>query len=544
MRRVIIFIATWLTAFAVLAQQPNPAPAASSQKPESLCALEGVVVDAATGAPISKAEVHLYFYALESHHLATTDGNGRFVFRDIPPGNYQLAATARGYVVQVLGHRPGWVGGEAIRLAPGDRLKNVQLRLTLAGVIQGAVRDEDGAPVMGVWVSVRRPSWYRDRRILENAGGVQTDDRGRYRIHSLYPGKYLVVAEYRQQKDENSPTYVSSYSPGTADPNQARWVEVRPGQEIPDVDIDLVLDQGVCVSGRVTNYFPANEQEEAYVQLVPIHSPLEYEEFNPRYPETVADMQGAFRICGVLAGDYIALARAIQGPEYQGRAVVEVFDTDVSEQTIPVGLPFALRGQLRADSPLDFTKVQVSLKSTDIEGRDGGQGQVRADGSFVIPGVFEGNYRLEVGEFPEIFYVESAHWGGSDVLANGLAANPAEAAQPIEVSLTINGAQINGTVTDHGKPVAYADVCLVPDRAHRERDDLYGWTRTDEQGRFVLLEFPPGDYTLCAFEMVDPSKMHDPEILEQVAHYGKDVHLEKRQRLTINLELAPYKDEE
>ncbi len=216
----------------------------------------------------------------------------------------------------------------------------------------------------------------------------------------------------------------------------------------------------------------------------------------------------------------------------------------MSDVTVPIALPFELRGQLRADSPLDFTKVQVHLESTDIEGTDGGQSESKADGSFVISSVYRGNYRLIVEGYPGEFYLEAARWGGSDVLANGLAASPVQASQPIEISLTMNGAQVDGTVTDEGEPVAYADVCLVPDRARRGRDELYSSTRTDEQGRFSMLGVPPGEVTLYAFEALDTSKMHDPEFLEQIAHYGKGLHLDKRQRITVNLEIVPYKDEE
>ncbi len=316
MRRVIIFIAAWLTAFVVLAQQRNPAPEAPSQKPESLCAVEGVVVDAETGAPVFRAEVYLYNSGSESH-LVTTEANGRFIFRNVLPGNYQLAARARGYVLQVWGHRPGWVGGQEIRLANGVHLYHMQIRLTPAGVIRGTVRDVDGAPVMDVWVSVYSRMWFRDRAMLEKAGEARTDDRGRFRIYSLYPGKYLVMADYRQEKDEDAQTYVPSYYPGTADPDQASWVEVRPGQEIPDVDIDLVMVPGVCVSGRVTNFVPAGNNEEAMVKLLPIRSQLQYEEFLAHYPRAIADMKGVFRICGVAAGDYFASAIGGEGENFK-----------------------------------------------------------------------------------------------------------------------------------------------------------------------------------------------------------------------------------
>src|SRR5262249_805063 len=94
--------------------------------------------------------------------------------------------------------------GAILALQPGQEVKDMLFRLTLAAVISGRVNDENGEP-MGLIkvVALSRPSDEeledRDnlstRRLeLSPAAMVQTDDRGQYRLFGLSPGEYYIQA--------------------------------------------------------------------------------------------------------------------------------------------------------------------------------------------------------------------------------------------------------------------------------------------------------------------------------------------------------------
>ena len=64
--------------------------------------LAGRIVDAKTNAPIAYATVDINPHTAQ----ALTDGEGRFVFNDLPKGNYTLRA-----------NKPGWIGQGSARAA-------------------------------------------------------------------------------------------------------------------------------------------------------------------------------------------------------------------------------------------------------------------------------------------------------------------------------------------------------------------------------------------------------------------------------------------
>lgn len=168
---------------------------ASQQPPADVratgdAALSGVVVDADTGQPVPGALVTLVRAPREPvgrQNRQLADAQGRFVFVDLPAGDgYGLVGSKAGYLTTIADARP-------ISLADGEWIDNARLHLRRAGAITGVVTDERGEPVAGVEV--------RALAVLSIAGTDQiavgptttTDDRGRYRIGNLLPGRYSVV---------------------------------------------------------------------------------------------------------------------------------------------------------------------------------------------------------------------------------------------------------------------------------------------------------------------------------------------------------------
>ena len=206
--------------------------------------------------------------------MATTSGDGKFAFRDIVPGEYQLvAAREGGYLPAEYGQRSPSGRGLPINLAAGRKLKDVQLSMAQPGSISGRVVDGDGEPVGRAQVQALRTVYMDGRRTESIVASVATDDRGEYRLYWLAPGQYHVSATPQDvrrgwvpviAKSLNAPstfyTLLSSpvvtrrvldsgevqeevqvpvYFPGTTDLQSATDVDLRAGANLSGVNITV-----------------------------------------------------------------------------------------------------------------------------------------------------------------------------------------------------------------------------------------------------------------------------------------------------------------
>src|SRR5437660_5020696 len=99
MRVVALCLAAIAAAIALDGQIARP-PDSSEQKQVAPCSVSGRVVTAADSTPLKSAHV----YMREENpgrepkmYGAATDGDGRFVLKNVAPGRYQLFATHNGY---------------------------------------------------------------------------------------------------------------------------------------------------------------------------------------------------------------------------------------------------------------------------------------------------------------------------------------------------------------------------------------------------------------------------------------------------------------
>jgi hypothetical protein len=177
-------------------------------------AIGGVVIESATGRPLSRVSLELRPYqpppppgvppppplpptapVSEARYPGITNDNGQFVFRNVPPGRYTLTASRNGYVHSDYGQRGP--NGKAVPLtvAAGQPVTGIQLFITRAAAISGHVYDSKGAPFPYMQMHARRVTYTGGRRTLTITGSTYTDDQGEYRIYGLPPGQYVLSAE-------------------------------------------------------------------------------------------------------------------------------------------------------------------------------------------------------------------------------------------------------------------------------------------------------------------------------------------------------------
>src|SRR5688572_21578029 len=98
--------------------------------------LQGVVIRAGSSDPVAKATVELEGGGTAAQ-ATTTESDGRFTFRNLPAGAYQVRVWRDGFAPAEYGQR--WTGGPGvpIRLNPGQQVSAVQIPLTATASISG-----------------------------------------------------------------------------------------------------------------------------------------------------------------------------------------------------------------------------------------------------------------------------------------------------------------------------------------------------------------------------------------------------------------------
>jgi hypothetical protein len=177
-----------------------PIPTAGPRElPKGTGLILGRVVEADSRQPIDRAFVFLRS-PLGVVDPVMTDSQGRFVFRDLPKGEYQVRTMRNGYVEGAYGKRS--VDDEAGRdtqpltLDDNEHVGDLTIAMWKYAAIEGTVTDENGEPLVAVTVRALPRRLIAGRALFELgfAGQTtQTDDRGMFRLGSLRPGDYIVA---------------------------------------------------------------------------------------------------------------------------------------------------------------------------------------------------------------------------------------------------------------------------------------------------------------------------------------------------------------
>jgi protocatechuate 3,4-dioxygenase beta subunit len=497
--------------------------------------VEGRVTNALTGEPVRKAQIMMRRAEArpEPPLVAATDAGGNYTIANVQPGRYHVAAERNGFA---RGNRAGMPSGSAITVMAGQATKGVDFKLTPHGVITGRVLDADGDPVANANVQSMRYQYVRGKRQLTPAGGVNTNDLGEYRLFGLAPGRYYVSARIwsmpqmmtgaavgagarRPAAPEES--YVATYYPGTHDAAAATPVTLAPGDVARGIDIQLTRTRTVRVSGHIVNNTGVANRR-VMVDLRPRDSAVSMQ----RNSSAARNNDGYFELRGVAPGSYVLTAALFyENTFYSARAPLDVGASNIEDVQLQLAPGAEIKGVLRVDgdAPLAYRGVRVLLTPRSEGVTFGGAPEtIKEDGTFLLKNVAADEFTVNVIGLPDGFYVKQVRMGERDATYQPL--DLTQGSGPLDVLVSPKAGQVGGSVMDSdGRPLADAQVVLVPEGDRRGSAQLYRSTTTDQSGVFQIRGVTPGEYRLFAWQQAEPGSWLDPEFLKPVESRGEKV---------------------
>ncbi len=468
---------------------------------------------------------------------ARSDDRGQYEFKDLEAGKYLLSVTRNGFLPQNYGQKRvptfrGQQGGTPLTLGDGQVLSGIDFNLIRGGVVEGRVADQDYEPLSRVIVTLSGYQTVQGERELTPVSRAQTDDRGRFRLFDIPPGSYFLSATqgggrpFFGRRGRRGQSFPPTYYPGVPSPEQATKIEVSAGGEVGGFHLTLIEAYTYSVSGRVL------ASDGSLAQSVRIMT------VNRSAPGQVSlrggattDLQGTFRVDGLLPGRYRLIAGRGRGQEPQiASASVDVIDRDIQGLTLALGSGASITGRIvseNQESTLNWRRISVVTRPAEGGGRGfgfGGRGRpggggrpIEEDFSFRISNLPGGLYRLSVNLPPGNHYVESIRAQGQDIVDRLIELNDHDQLSGVEVRVSPNGSQISGRVEseEDGRAVDGATV-LVFAADPQQRGSFSRFTRTtqtDQAGRYSLEGLAPAEYLVCALVEHEPGRESEPEYL-------------------------------
>lgn len=429
---------------------------AGPRAPAKPATLSGRVTRTSDGAGVTGAIVSIAWAELGADFssvkkptiVVTTDASGAWTAKDVAPGDYMIAATAKGLLPSAR---------DKLSVASAEQRSGIDFVLAAGGTrVAGTVSDVLGGPIASARITARREAMTlaRDAEFV-----TLTGEDGSYEL-ALPDGSYRMSAAHDDYTRETE------------------GIEV----EGTPVTVDFTLIPGGVIRGQV---IARDTRKPVPGALVMIEGGRR--SFRSRDSSTVADADGQFVVRGLSSGSMSIEARG-RGYASSQPTVVQV---GIGEQLdgiqVLVDGAFSITGRVVKKG----TQEGIAAARIGAFSMNGKQGEAAeptdADGAFEISGLQPGNYMLyaaaegsmlEIGKSVEIIdrdvhdvLVEL----GAGVTLSGRVDPPAVAAISLELEGEIGFANMFDMIK--------VAMCRA---------------ESDASGAFTLRNVPPGTFQLAA----------------------------------------------
>ena len=524
----------------------------------NLGSVEGQVLNAVTGAPVSGASLSLRPTSGQGGMLGQppagrlstrdqeTDDQGRFIFRDLEAGVYQLIGQRQGFVNSTVGFAglfpPQLVVGE------GQSVTGYVVRLAPVGAITGKVTDSAGEPVMNAQVVASHWANSPRGRELVTSAAAQTNESGEFRIVNLGPDRYLVSALVRSPNwvvfgsdgadqplpDKPETIYAMTYYPSVARYADAAPVKVAMGAEVRDTNIKLIKVNAYVIRGKsIDPGGPANRPPS--ISLLPR---------DPALPTTgylgSITVDGAFVIRDVPPGSYNLVAQRPAIAPSMGPAAIAIQPIDIADKNVDgVTLRLAPRsdvqGTMKAEpgAGCDPRGMRLMLQPVgNISNASVQSASVDDDFKFTLQNILPVEYAISLIRAAARCHVKSVRMAGREVPDSDI---PITGSGPLEITLGPATATVEVTVVDRdGKPFPEAWVMMMPGGGARSSATTQGGG-VGSSGRVTFNFVRPGPYDLYAWEWKADANPQAPDMLTRFRDRVKPITVQESGRVTVAL---------
>jgi protocatechuate 3,4-dioxygenase beta subunit len=534
---MIVFLLLFLAA-----PRQSPVPQSSS--------ISGIVTRADGTTPIAGARVVLrkdQSVRSETDYGTQTSSDGHFAFRDVAAGRYRLSVKQPGYIDAEFGQKRPNRPGSILDLSRPLTVSDIRIQMTAGSVVSGRVYDEDGQALETVQIQLIQPRYQADGRILPllvTAG--TTNDLGEYRLYWVPPGTYYALATSFVRGTQTDPALIEQFEgaesmfmptfyPNSLDESQAIPIKVEAGNELRGIDVAMTRVRGVHVRGQVIDGTTGQPVPGSRVSIQVKNKGW------PNFVPTISALTtvaGEFDLRRVAPGTKtVSAIMTLPG----GRQASSYVDLQVGERDIP-DLRLVLQPPPTISGRVIFEKNDThggALSFSEMNGTAVYGVAVMPNGTFNLPSIPPGVYRLSLNSFGDGYFIRTASSGSRDVLREGIDTTGGTP-EALEIRMALSTAIVEGTVTDElSNPTSGAQVVLVPTADRVTRPDLFRNSVTDQRGQFMFRGIPPGSYKVFAWMDIEPGIYHDLDFLERYEGFGTALQVGDSGTVSTNIKVIP-----
>lgn len=513
--------------------------------------ISGVVVNAATGEPVSRAHVSIVPapdqrggsarlrggmstgvtapVQAPAAALLTTDA-GEFHFRNLEPGQYMLQVRKAGFFT---------LAGTALEARTGPPSPPMRLSMNPQTTVSGTVKDADGEPVEGALVALLQSSMQGRRTVWSMVAQVQTDDRGAFRLITSVTGNLVVSAGPNSAllpAGKPGTAYIQTYFPSSVSAAEATPVPLTPGAQVADIAITLRTSPVYPIRGRVIDV-DGTPAKSGVVHLAPVTG-----EPSPLRTGGQILEDGTFELAGIPPGAYRVLAQVFD-PKSPRAAAAEATIATAGIENLELRIPKPVSVKGRVDIPMPPMAQGGPTDIVPVEGMNF-KPQVRIglnpviwdgasrsytietsdDGTFVLDGVQPGKYEITAG-FQYGAYLSSVRVNGKEALGGDI-----EISAPIDELQVVYKAD-GGTLTarftgerprGENPPIL---VLLPTEPSLRRMPFLYAFQMSSGR-EAVIPRLRPGEYFVWIFSGgVRYDRLQDPAFFPKIQPTAKKVRI-------------------